>query len=241
MTNELSQLITQMANCKVLLDLGKCNHHDCIHCTIGKHMCSHFMSLKPFDKLYVKSRADMYSFFLSRTHYKERYIFDKTIRFSSNQERPIKIPTALLVCLILLCLVASFHVTKPRDSAFERRVKHVSEQASDVTDIDLDGSVDCCDEALYFYWFWTRYYREPCRLVVNYNKPAMNHMFVQIWYNNEWLDIEPGSKRPLEFTRIWGKSYNPVYNRYDSSFYWLRDDYVLPVLRRLDEREETTN
>lgn len=129
--------------------------------------------------------------------------------------------------------------SKPLDKSydsFEQRVKKVAVKARAINDIDNDGETNCCDKALYFYWYWNRYYDEPCELVVNQKKGYLNHMFLRIQYNGKWYCAEPLSNTPLDVKGYWKERYDPAFNIYQkqTDYKWLSDDYVQPVMERLD-------
>lgn len=121
--------------------------------------------------------------------------------------------------------------------SFGQRVKSTAALSRKVNDIDNDGRINCCDRALYFYWYWTRCYDEPCELVVNQKNGYMNHMFVRLQHNDEWYCIEPQSNTPLDMKGYWSWKYDPAYNKYQGIHlsHWLSDDYVLSVMQMLDK------
>jgi len=83
------------------------------------------------------------------------------------------------------------------------------------TDVDGDGKINCHDSSCLFYMNYP--YRDEVKVMMNVNKPALNHLFVAVLVNGKWIYIEPWTRFYKErdsylMDDYWGRSYNPKYN-----------------------------
>jgi len=84
------------------------------------------------------------------------------------------------------------------------------------TDVDNDGVINCHDSACLFYMNYP--FKDEVRVIMNINKPKMNHLFVAVLVNGTWRYIEPWARyrsngsNAYYMTDYWGSSYNPKYN-----------------------------
>lgn len=100
-----------------------------------------------------------------------------------------------------------------------------------VYDTNHDGDVNCLDYATTFKWLWDKKYpkyKYRCELVRNYNEgTGMNHLFARVkcdaylgWTNVEtWTDYI----YIYDIETIWRDKYNPVYNYYGETSYWMHE------------------
>jgi hypothetical protein len=103
-------------------------------------------------------------------------------------------------------------------------------------DMNGDGKVTCIDYTLMFYDAYPN--KNNVRIVWNKNMTAnMNHLFVKVWVNGEWMPVEPQAyvspvtDRWFSMRKYWGTKYSPDYdldvtahieNIRQSTFVWSR-------------------
>ncbi len=101
-----------------------------------------------------------------------------------------------------------------------------------VHDRDGDGKVNCVDYTLTFKKEWDRILpASRCEIVRNYHETSfkstsLNHLFVRVKLDtyNEWIYVEPQASYDSSNYRMadfWGVKYNPNYNHYGETSYWL--------------------
>lgn len=129
------------------------------------------------------------------------------------------------ICILFIMMLFSNVNAKPIKVYY---IRDVAKRAQDILiDFDGNGEINCVDKAVAFKLVWDKTYRfTRCELVRNYN-PAMDfsHLFVRIRLLGMWYCIEP-SYNPNRLTcvmsDVWGDRYDPAYNRYGETDYWLR-------------------
>jgi hypothetical protein len=93
-------------------------------------------------------------------------------------------------------------------------------------DINNDGKVNCIDYAVSYKLIWDQnnYGHESyCEIVRNKNpNNKMHHLFVRVRnpYTMQWEYIEPQNGLPMELA--WPMMYNPAFNIFGETEYWLR-------------------
>ena len=103
-----------------------------------------------------------------------------------------------------------------------------------VHDRDGDGKVNCIDYTLTFKKEWDRILpASRCEIVRNYHETrlkstSMNHLFVRVKLDTygEWIYVEPQASYDSSNYRMsdfWGVKYNPSYNNYGETAYWLAE------------------
>ena len=97
-----------------------------------------------------------------------------------------------------------------------------------LSDVNQDGEVNCIDAAIIFKVIWDNDYPSmpnKCQIAHNVNPgKKMNHLFVYIWNESgQRMDIEPRAPNPYRFDMKynWGEDYDPKYNRYGETDWWL--------------------
>jgi len=98
-----------------------------------------------------------------------------------------------------------------------------------VYDVNRDGEVNCLDYATTFKYIWDRSFpASDCELVRNYNtRTGMNHIFARVRFSrySRWQLVETWAHDVYfyDVPSIWGSKYDPAYNYYDETSYWMRD------------------
>ena len=84
-------------------------------------------------------------------------------------------------------------------------------QLQGVPDLNKDGNIDCIDYSLRF----RQLYGSKAHIIINVNpNNGFNHMFLRVYYGNQWMDIEPqGTSDRYSMGAVWGVKYNPQFNR----------------------------
>lgn len=84
-------------------------------------------------------------------------------------------------------------------------------------DMDGDGKVACVDYTLMFYDTYPN--KNNVRVIWNKNTVNdMNHLFVKVWVNGEWMPVEPQAyinpvtDRWFSMRKYWGSKYSPDYD-----------------------------
>ena len=92
------------------------------------------------------------------------------------------------------------------------------------SDINGDGKINCIDYAISYKLIWDQYnsgseYR--CEIVHNRNPhTGMDHLFIRVRNkDHNWEYIEP--QNGLDMEDYWGDKYNPAYNIFGETDYWL--------------------
>ena len=93
-------------------------------------------------------------------------------------------------------------------------------------DYDRNGEINCVDKAVAFKLIWDKTYRwHPCQLIRNSNLDAnYHHLFVRVFILGRWYYLEPNYKPNRDsylMEDVWGDRYNPAYNYYGETSYWL--------------------
>ena len=103
---------------------------------------------------------------------------------------------------------------------------------SKVYDRDGDGLVNCIDYTITFKKEWDVVMSpNQCEIVRNYDKGGrskMNHLVVRVRLasDGEWLYVEPQArhnKRNYKMNDFWGARYDPKYNLFGETNYWLKE------------------
>lgn len=107
--------------------------------------------------------------------------------------------------------------------------KLLVETEYNVSDRNCDGQVNCIDYSLTFKELYDNavaiMYRRDCEIVRNVNnKTGMNHLFVRVkTKTGVWVHVETqyvmGSFIMFD---VWKDQYNPRYNKYGETKYWLK-------------------
>ena len=98
-----------------------------------------------------------------------------------------------------------------------------------VYDVNRDGEVNCLDYATTFKFIWDKYYSPAnCELVRNYNtRTGMNHIFARVRFHSydKWQLVETWAPNVYiyDMPSVWGNVYDPAYNYYNETAYWMRD------------------
>jgi hypothetical protein len=103
-----------------------------------------------------------------------------------------------------------------------------------VHDRDGDGKVNCIDYTLTFKKEWDRILpASRCEIVRNYHETrlkstSMNHLFVRVRLDTHdgWIYVEPQARydsSDYKMSDYWGMKYNPSYNNYGETAYWLAE------------------
>lgn len=122
-----------------------------------------------------------------------------------------------LSLLLFFFLISSYNVNEPSDYTYP--------SVNNIQDVNNDGKVNCIDYAISYKILWDynntgSAYR--CEIVRNVNKEkGMNHLFVRVRNDkHEWVYLEPQQNCTME--EYWGDKYNPVFNIYGETEYWLK-------------------
>ena len=146
-----------------------------------------------------------------------------------------KIVAIVLAGLLVSVLFAravkktSFKDTYKPDPHFydSRIINTIKKVQADLKDITGDGEINCQDAAISFKIIWNNDYprmQNKIQICRNYNPPIMDHLFVYIWVETgERIDIEPRCFNPYRFEMkyTWGDKYDPKYNWYGETDWWL--------------------
>lgn len=136
--------------------------------------------------------------------------------------------------LLLLSFKMFFLFDKPLDSPpinidfNDSIINTIREAQSKVYDLDKDGKINCIDYALIFKLVWDEKFprlKNNCTIIRNRNSNTdMNHLFIYITDTNKnIIAVEPGTYNPCNYKmeNIWGDRYDPLYNKYGETAYWL--------------------
>jgi hypothetical protein len=96
-------------------------------------------------------------------------------------------------------------------------IRSTLSQVTKQRDMNGDGNVTCIDYTLMFYDTYPN--KNNVRVMWNKNTATgMNHLFVKVWVNGEWLPVEPQAyvnpitDRWFSMRKYWGTKYSPNYD-----------------------------
>jgi hypothetical protein len=96
-------------------------------------------------------------------------------------------------------------------------IRSTLNQVTKQRDMNGDGNITCIDYTLMFYDAYPN--KNNVRIVWNKNTAAnMNHLFVKVWVNGEWMPVEPQAyinpitDRWFSMRKYWGTKYSPDYD-----------------------------
>jgi hypothetical protein len=89
-------------------------------------------------------------------------------------------------------------------------------------DVNGDGLVNCIDAAVIFYRYFPG---RAIRMMENYNRPTMHHLYIDVWYRGRWISIEPQAHfrnhRSFFMRDVWGSTWNRRFSE-DWTHWWRR-------------------
>jgi hypothetical protein len=96
-------------------------------------------------------------------------------------------------------------------------IRSTLNQVTKQRDMNGDGKVTCVDYTLMFYDAYPN--KNNVRVVWNKNNTAnLNHLFVKVWVNGQWMPVEPQAyvhpvtDRWFSMRKYWGTKYSPNYD-----------------------------
>lgn len=134
-----------------------------------------------------------------------------------------------LLVLVVLIRMSAFCDRPPATEAGDTIPKLLLRVREAVYDVNRDGDVNCLDHATTFKYIWDRSYpASDCELVRNYNPyTGMNHIFARVRFGRygRWQLVETWADNVYfyDVPAIWGSIYDPKYNYYNETAYWMRD------------------
>ena len=154
----------------------------------------------------------------------------------------------IILFIVFLCISSILYSQIAKDipssysnGTFEDDILRVIYKAQEAAgDYDGDGRVNCVDKAIAFYCTWLQFYNHrpykkvyKCELVSNHNKEKdFYHLFVRVKYGDyPWIYVEPfyrpGSWPSYEMQDVWGDVYDPAYNTYGVTRYWVSKYFAI--------------
>lgn len=200
------------------LDISRCEHdcETCAGCDTRLYFITEYNKLPPIDRLKVDQLAREKQMSL-KLMYHEHPTLLTTVRDTIKGAAVLAFMLASMIGVILFLSTCRSFSGKPSDFAYPT-VKNVQ-------DVNKDGKVNCIDYAITYKILWDmNNYGAAfcCEIVHNINKEkGMNHLFVRVRGNDyKWQYIEP--QRDCLMEEYWGDMYNPVFNIYGETEYWLK-------------------
>ena len=197
-------------------------------------------TLSPFEKMEVSVVARKELEYIEREFEYNQYEANK----ARKQRRAMKIVLFIAIILLMLVIREGFAIVNATEYPYTHYDYYVNDSAirntlhstfRKVHDRDGDGEVNCIDYTLTFKQEWDK--KNPpdcCEIVRNYHngptkRTSMNHLFVRVKMTRggQWLYIEPQASYDsgkYKMSDFWGwPKYNPKYNVYGETAFWLRE------------------
>ena len=133
-----------------------------------------------------------------------------------------------LVCFISIIFI-TFSLYAITEQEYKNKINDcLAYTQKHIMDVTADGQVNCVDYAITFKTMWDMQsdtWSEKCNCEIVYNGHGdFDHLFIRVHhYTVGWECIEP---QALPYTwyymeDVWGTEYNPVFNQYGQTEYWL--------------------
>lgn len=222
------ELAKSQAACLCRLEYKRCTKSRCATCETHRRLTTCKGSLSDYDAERLKNYTTEYY----------GYYSSNPMSWMSHREYKKHFSKFLFLCILFVMLIplliglcsGPFDKPERRVNYEECIVRCIQRTQINISDINQDNKVNCIDYAVIFKLTWDEEYpllKERCQIVRNRNiKTGMNHLFVHVWNDQDQsIDIEPGAYNPYHYTMFeaWGTKYDPEYNSYGETEYWLSE------------------
>lgn len=226
---DIETLAEAKANCYCYKQYNMCQV-PCEQCTTQSKIQACYKALAVCDQLRVDN---LYAklVVMKLAVYKNKSVHRRQAGMKAFRTTVHILITLLMISIFLpvIFLVRGMvpHDTQPRFIDNDYFIATTFDRMPDtIYDLNNDGLVNCIDWSLQFKKTWNEMFESVnCELVRNNNiKTGMNHLFVRVRQDtmSEWIYIEPqGNKHNYLMTSYWGSMYDPKYNNYGETVYWL--------------------
>lgn len=209
--------------CICRLQFGRCTKDECKGCVIHKQYMACYTAMNDYDKQRLSTYISAY------------YMQDSLSPSAWMSHRRFILHYLFIILMCFLFLVGGpFLIAKavPSDmpqsySAHARIIRTLIETNKKVTDLNKDNKTNCYDYACTFKLCWDELYpdcRDDCILIHNKNPGIMNHLFVGIRHDGQFIEVETWTPNIYRYRmdENWSeKKYNRRYNLYGETKHWL--------------------
>jgi len=214
---DLDKCLDTLAQARLDISMCKDDCCSCQGCPTLLYFNEEYNKLPPIDRLKVDQLARQKQQALKVLYHSRPTLLSKVQDTIRGAAVIIFIIASFIGVLLFLGTCRSFSGRAPADYTYP--------SIQTAQDVNNDGKVNCIDYAITYKVWWDTNnpgsaYR--CEIVRNVNKASgMNHLFVRV-RNKEhvWIYIEPQQGCTME--EFWGTRYNPVFNIYGETEYWLK-------------------
>ena len=210
--------------CICRLQFGRCTRDECRTCAISRQYNHCYRQMNDYDKQRLS------------TYVSEYYLQDSYSPSAWMSHSRLIWHTLFCIFIALLLIIGGpFLVSKAIPSDMPESYGHLKsriirtmiETNKKVKDLNYDGEVNCYDYACTFKLCWDRLYsdcKDACILIHNKQNGVMNHLFVGIRYDGQYIEVETWAPNIYRYKmeENWSKrKYNRRYNLYGETKHWL--------------------
>ena len=226
---EYDKAVTALARSIAMCDNAECHGEKCKTCPVWQQQSNVLESMPDIYKIRVLNELGILRAYNTQKEsktFKERWLDDFRMKCDAAWE----CRGAILLALIFLFFFFVFPYLVNGEDSQSNNIKNTLRQTTyNIRDVNDDAKINCLDVAIVFKHMWDKSnIPDECELVRNLSKD-FNHLFVRIKTKDGWVYVEPGAHyygciNQYKMKVFWEKTYNPRYNIYNETEYWMKYD-----------------